>query len=171
MAPAGEREDSSAGRGEGVGGGERRRMPTRNPMPLSASQEAQVREVFNAQVRELCAKDIQAFAACASGRTFTIPFTCRALARAMNGCMQQHATAAQHDRAREDWVAGRLARQRERERKERRREEQERFLREWWDLPDHLRGPGDRPGDHHQGNSSSSSSPSSSSQNSETKTR
>lgn len=34
-------------------------MPSRNPLPLSASQEAQVREVFNARVRQLCAEDIK----------------------------------------------------------------------------------------------------------------
>lgn len=34
-------------------------MPSRNPLPLSASQEAQVREVFNARVRQLCADDIK----------------------------------------------------------------------------------------------------------------
>ena len=34
-------------------------MPSRNPLPLSASQEAQVREIFNARVREKCADDIK----------------------------------------------------------------------------------------------------------------
>jgi len=38
---------------------ERLPMPSRNPLPLSASQEAQVREVFNARVRSLCADDIK----------------------------------------------------------------------------------------------------------------
>lgn len=34
-------------------------MPSRNPLPLSASQEAQVREVFNARVRSHCADEIK----------------------------------------------------------------------------------------------------------------
>ncbi|KAI1079065.1 cytochrome c oxidase biogenesis protein Cmc1 like-domain-containing protein [Whalleya microplaca] len=137
-------EDSSSSSGSG---GSRRRdgedgteerlpMPSRNPLPLSASQEAQVREVFNARVRKLCADEIKAFADCARNRTFTIPFACRTLSRQMNGCMMAHATAAEHDRAREEWFAQRLVRARERERKERRRLEQEKFHREWWGLPE-----------------------------------
>ncbi|KAH8682474.1 cytochrome c oxidase biogenesis protein Cmc1 like-domain-containing protein [Xylariales sp. PMI_506] len=110
-------------------------MPSRNPLPLSASQEAQVREVFNARVRNACADEIKAFADCARGRTFTIPFKCKEVSRAMNGCMALHATQEEHDRAREEWFAGRMERARERERKERRKLEQERFHREWWGLP------------------------------------
>ena len=34
-------------------------MPSRNPLPLSASQEAQVREVFNKRVRDQCADEIK----------------------------------------------------------------------------------------------------------------
>lgn len=49
--------------------------------------------------------------------------------------MAAHATAAEHDRAREDWFAARAARARERARTERRRIEQERFHRDWWGLP------------------------------------
>ncbi|KAI0396526.1 cytochrome c oxidase biogenesis protein Cmc1 like-domain-containing protein [Xylariaceae sp. FL0594] len=128
---------SAGGKGR-TGGGEEENlpMPSRNPLPLSASQEAQVREVFNARVRSLCADEIKAFAECARGRTFTIPFACRALSHAMNSCMLSHATPEEHDRAREEWFATRMARFRERERKERRKLEQERFLREWWNLPD-----------------------------------
>ncbi|KAI0538936.1 cytochrome c oxidase biogenesis protein Cmc1 like-domain-containing protein [Xylaria digitata] len=111
-------------------------VPSRNPLPLSASQEAQVREVFNARVRAHCADDIKAFADCARNRTFSIPFACRALSHAMNNCMLAHATPAEHDRAREDWFASRMERAREREKKERRKIEQERFHREWWGLPE-----------------------------------
>jgi hypothetical protein len=57
MAPGGEGGSSSRrSRGEEE---ERMPMPSRNPLPLSASQEAQVREVFNARVRGLCADDIK----------------------------------------------------------------------------------------------------------------
>jgi len=34
-------------------------MPSRNPIPLSASQEAQVRDIFYARVRRICAPEIQ----------------------------------------------------------------------------------------------------------------
>ncbi|KAI3324815.1 hypothetical protein HD806DRAFT_534276 [Xylariaceae sp. AK1471] len=129
MAPGGE---VSSSKGEE----ERLPMPSRNPLPLSASQEAQVREVFNARVRGLCADEIKAFAECARNRTFSIPFACRALSHAMNNCMLAHATPEEHDRAREDWFAQRMMRARERERKERRKIEQERFHREWWGLPE-----------------------------------
>lgn len=54
----------------------------------------------------------------------------------MNNCMKIHATPAEQDAAREEWFAGRLERQREKERKARRKMEQERFLREWWGLPE-----------------------------------
>ncbi|KAL8393565.1 hypothetical protein RB595_003346 [Gaeumannomyces hyphopodioides] len=111
-------------------------MPSRNPIPLSASQEAAVREVFYARVRRLCQPEIKAFADCAMGRTFSVPFACREAHRVMNGCMKAHATEAEHDAAREEWFAGRLERQRERERKARRKLEQERFHREWWGLPE-----------------------------------
>ncbi|KAI1288709.1 hypothetical protein F5Y03DRAFT_401601 [Xylaria venustula] len=143
---AGETDQSEKSRRIESGAGDRRRreeeeeerlpMPSRNPLPLSASQEAQVREVFNARVRAHCAEDIKAFAECARGRTFSIPFSCRALSHAMNSCMLTHATQAEHDRAREDWFAARMTRARERERKERRKMEQEKFHREWWGLPE-----------------------------------
>ncbi|KAI0431106.1 cytochrome c oxidase biogenesis protein Cmc1 like-domain-containing protein [Xylaria sp. FL1042] len=140
MAPM-EETDGSRRRGEEAskeGGSAEGRlpMPSRNPLPLSASQEAQVREVFNARVRAHCADEIKAFAECARGRTFSIPFSCRTLSHAMNSCMLAHATPAEHDRAREDWFAARMTRARERERKERRKIEQERFHREWWGLPE-----------------------------------
>ncbi|XXH02454.1 Saccharopine dehydrogenase [Hypoxylon texense] len=126
---------SGSSRDDGVTKDENLAMPSRNPLPLSASQEAQVRELFNQRVRHLCADEIKAFADCARTRTFTIPFACRDASRAMNGCMLRHATPAEHDRAREQWFAQRQQRARERERKERRKHEQEAFHREWWGLP------------------------------------
>ncbi|KAI1473448.1 hypothetical protein K445DRAFT_316251 [Daldinia sp. EC12] len=110
-------------------------MPSRNPLPLSASQEAQVREVFNQRVRSQCADEIKAFADCARNRTLTIAFACRDASRRMNGCMALHATPEEYDRAREQWFAQRQQRAREREQKERRKLEQEAFHREWWGLP------------------------------------
>lgn len=54
----------------------------------------------------------------------------------MNGCMKAHATPAEQDAAREEWFERRAERVRDRERKARRKAEQERFLREWWGLPE-----------------------------------
>ncbi|KAF8860052.1 hypothetical protein BDZ45DRAFT_649161 [Acephala macrosclerotiorum] len=110
-------------------------MPSRNPLPLSSAQEAQVRELYHARVRGYCAAEIKAFADCALGRTFTAPFKCREQNKAMNTCMIAHATQAEQDAAREEWFGLRLKRQKDREAKEARRIEQERFHKEWWGLP------------------------------------
>ncbi|KAI6784660.1 Cytochrome c oxidase biogenesis protein [Emericellopsis cladophorae] len=114
-------------------------VPSRNPLPLSASQEAQVRDIFYARVRKNCNDEIKAFAACALGRTFTVSFACRAEHRAMNGCMTRHATQEEHDLAREEWFNMRLERQRARERKQKMAAAQEDFMREWWGLPEDVR--------------------------------
>ncbi|PSR79805.1 cytochrome c oxidase biogenesis protein Cmc1 like-domain-containing protein, partial [Coniella lustricola] len=113
---------------------ERLPMPSRNPLPLSASQEAQVRDIFYDRVRKQCADEIKAFAECALGRTFTVPFACRAPHRVMNGCMKAHATPQEQDAAREEWFAQRQERARARIEKQKRKEEQARFMREWWGL-------------------------------------
>ncbi|KAK0730400.1 cytochrome c oxidase biogenesis protein Cmc1 like-domain-containing protein [Lasiosphaeris hirsuta] len=115
---------------------ERIPLPMRNPIPLSASQEAAVRDIYYARVRSQCVDEIKAFADCALGRTFTVSWACRDPLHVMNSCMKAHATPAEYDAAREDWFAGRMERQREKERKARRKIEQEAFLREWWGLPE-----------------------------------
>jgi COX assembly mitochondrial protein 1 len=43
-------------------------MPSRNPLPLSASQEAQVRELYHARVRNYCAAEIKGKQSCISIR-------------------------------------------------------------------------------------------------------
>ncbi|KAL1836055.1 hypothetical protein VTJ49DRAFT_5629 [Mycothermus thermophilus] len=111
-------------------------MPSRNPLPLSASQEAQVRDIYYARVRNKCKAEIKAFADCAKLHTFTASFACREPLHAMNGCMKAHATQAEQDAAREEWFAKRAERARERQRKALRKAEQEAFLREWWGLPE-----------------------------------
>lgn len=77
-----------------------------------------------------------AFADCAMGRTFSAPFLCRGPLHVMNSCMKENATPEEQDAAREEWFAQRVERQKERERKARRKLEQEKFLREWWGLPE-----------------------------------
>ncbi|KAH7166745.1 hypothetical protein DER46DRAFT_659377 [Fusarium sp. MPI-SDFR-AT-0072] len=122
-------------------------VPSRNPLPLSASQEAQARppppppaSTPNPKHRAMnTTNNPPAFAACALGRTFTVSFACRAEHRSMNSCMKLHATQSAHDEAREEWFALRIERQRERERKARVAQAQEEFMREWWGLPEHVR--------------------------------
>ncbi|KAH7155866.1 cytochrome c oxidase biogenesis protein Cmc1 like-domain-containing protein [Dactylonectria estremocensis] len=114
-------------------------VPSRNPLPLSASQEAQVRDIYYQNVRAQCADEIKAFASCAFGRTFTVSFVCRPEHRVMNNCMKLHATQDAHDAARVEWFSKRLERQRERERKNKMAAAQEDFMREWWGLPEHVR--------------------------------
>lgn len=75
-----------------------------------------------------------AFAECALGRTFSVPFACRQQHRVMNGCMKAHATPQEEDAAREEWFAQRQERARQRAEKARRKEEQARFMREWWGI-------------------------------------
>ncbi|KAL2178784.1 cytochrome c oxidase biogenesis protein Cmc1 like-domain-containing protein [Thermothelomyces heterothallicus CBS 202.75] len=111
-------------------------MPSRNPLPLSASQEAQIRDLFYQRVRKKCAAEIKAFADCAMNRTFTAGFACREPHRIMNSCMKAHATQEEQDAAREEWFARRMERAKERERRALRKAEQEAFLREWWGLPE-----------------------------------
>lgn len=74
------------------------------------------------------------FAACATNRTFSAPFMCRAERRKMNTCMMQFANQTEQDLAREEWFATRDLRKKEREEKEEKRIEQEKFHREWWGL-------------------------------------
>ncbi|KAI4715771.1 hypothetical protein E4T48_08057 [Aureobasidium sp. EXF-10727] len=112
-------------------------VPSRQPLPLSASQEGQVREIYHKRVRNKCAEEVRLFAACATNRTFTAPFYCRPERRQMNACMLQYANQAEQDAAREEWFATRDLRRKEREAKEEKRKEQEKFHREWWGLDEH----------------------------------
>ncbi|KAL5615209.1 hypothetical protein BROUX41_005266 [Berkeleyomyces rouxiae] len=118
-----------------IGAARRAAMPSRNPLPLSASQEAQVQEIYRERVRRHCAPEIKAFAECASGRTFSVPFACSDPHRIMNACMKAHATPREMDAAREEWFAKRLERAEARAKKAIKAAEQEAFVREWWGLP------------------------------------
>ncbi|KAK0509249.1 hypothetical protein JMJ35_008620 [Cladonia borealis] len=108
-------------------------VPSRNPIPLSASQEAAVTELYHKRVRNLCADEIREFAACASGRTFSVSWACRPQRLAMNGCMMTHATQKEQDAAREEWFATMDERRRKREEEERKKQEVKRLHREWWE--------------------------------------
>ncbi|PYH45650.1 uncharacterized protein BP01DRAFT_356271 [Aspergillus saccharolyticus JOP 1030-1] len=77
----------------------------RNPLPLSASQEAEVKQIYYKRVRGHCAAEIKAFAECAVNRTVTATWVCRDQRLAMNSCMVAHAKPEEEDRAREEWFA------------------------------------------------------------------
>ncbi|OJD26439.1 hypothetical protein ACJ73_02188 [Blastomyces percursus] len=98
----------------------------RNPLPLSAAQEAQVRDIYYKRVRGYCAPEIKEFAACAINRTITATWVCRKERLAMNACMVKHAKPDEEDRAREEWFAGREERRRARELEEQKTEERRR---------------------------------------------
>ncbi|GCB26142.1 hypothetical protein AAWM_09027 [Aspergillus awamori] len=113
----------------------------RNPLPLSAAQEAEVKQLYYKRVRSLCAPEIKAnsgafvaFAECAVNRTITATWVCREQRLAMNACMVAHAKPEEEDRAREEWFATheerRKAKEEELAKVEKRREEVIRMMRE-----------------------------------------
>ena len=125
--------------------------PSRNPLPLSASQESQVRELYYKRVRQKCADEVRGmkthhverqpsdtdtlhtdFAACCTQRTFTATFMCRSEQKAMNSCMKIYATQEEQDAARAEWFATMDQRREEKEKKELKRIEDEKFWKEWW---------------------------------------
>ncbi|KAJ5332918.1 hypothetical protein N7541_002738 [Penicillium brevicompactum] len=106
----------------------------RNPLPLSAPQEQEVKLLFHKRVRGYCAPEIKAFAECAVNRTITATWVCRQQRLAMNSCMIAHAKPEEEDRAREEWFAGIEERRRARDEElagvERRRAEVQKLMRE-----------------------------------------
>ncbi|KAF2107535.1 cytochrome c oxidase biogenesis protein Cmc1 like-domain-containing protein [Lophiotrema nucula] len=104
----------------------------RNPTPLSAPQEQQVRDLYYKNVREKCADEIKDFAACAMGRTITMVFKCRPQKLAMNNCMLKYQGHEEMDKARAEWFRLAGERKRQREEEERRLQENRKLKREWW---------------------------------------
>lgn len=108
------------------------RVKAGKPIPLTASQEGEVRELYYANVRAKCADEIRDFAHCAAGRTFTIPIVCRKQRKAMEGCMVSYATRDEEDAAREEWFATLGERRRKKDEDERKRQAVLQQKREWW---------------------------------------
>ncbi|KAL4880145.1 cytochrome c oxidase biogenesis protein Cmc1 like-domain-containing protein [Aspergillus karnatakaensis] len=106
----------------------------RNPLPLSAGQEQEVKQLYYKRVRARCAPEIKAFAECAVNRTVTATWVCRTERLAMNSCMVEHAKPEEEDRAREEWFATHAERRKAKEedlaKVEKRREEVIRMMRE-----------------------------------------
>ncbi|OQO11811.1 hypothetical protein B0A48_03538 [Cryoendolithus antarcticus] len=121
-------------------------LPSRNPLPLSASQEGQVRELYYKRVRTKCADEVRDFASCATHRTFSATFACRSQRHAMNKCMNLYATREEQDAAREEWFSSMDKRREEREEKERKRIRDEVFWKDWWDKDKKTKELGDVPG-------------------------
>ncbi|OTA38696.1 hypothetical protein D0861_04961 [Hortaea werneckii] len=107
--------------------------PSRQPLPLSASQESQVRELYHKRVRNKCADEVRDFASCAMNHTFTATIMCRKEQKAMNTCMMKYANQAEMDAARAEWFATIDQRKQQREEKEEKRKKDEVFWRQWWD--------------------------------------
>ncbi|KAJ5204757.1 uncharacterized protein N7498_005636 [Penicillium cinerascens] len=111
-----------------------RKYNLRNPLPLSAAQEQEVKKLYYKRVRSHCAPEIKAFAECAVNRTVTATWVCRQQRLAMNSCMVAHANnREEEDRAREEWFATyeerKRAKEEDLERVEKRREEVIRMMR------------------------------------------
>ncbi|KAK3111193.1 hypothetical protein LTR53_013797 [Teratosphaeriaceae sp. CCFEE 6253] len=122
-------------------------LPSRNPLPLSSSQESQVKELYHKRVRTKCADEVRDFASCCTSRTFTATIMCRQQQRAMNTCMKQYATQGEQDAAREEWFATMDKRREDRAQKEEKRQQDEKFWRDWWAKnPDGGKNPSQGPG-------------------------
>ncbi|USP79045.1 uncharacterized protein yc1106_06319 [Curvularia clavata] len=115
-----------------------------NPTPLSAPQEQQVRDLYYKNVRAKCAKEIETFASCALGRTFTMIYACRESRLAMNSCMLQYQNQEELDKARQEWFALAGERKKAREEHQRKLEEARNKHKEWWNLDEHGRTVGKR---------------------------
>ncbi|OBT56202.1 hypothetical protein VE04_02876 [Pseudogymnoascus sp. 24MN13] len=115
---------------------ERLPMPSRNPLPLSAGQETQVRDLYFARVRALCAAEIKgSFFAPA---TVTSPELLGQLSSSAGGGRVHLANSGFSQNSQNALSAGHSQRpsRKDREAKDRRRKEQEKFHREWWGLPE-----------------------------------
>lgn len=89
-----------------------RSLTPSNPLPLSAAQEGQVRDLYYARVRGLCAEEIRLFAECARNRTISATWVCRPERLVMNSCMVANANQDNNDAAREEWFRRRLEKKR-----------------------------------------------------------
>jgi COX assembly mitochondrial protein 1 len=87
----------------------------RNPLPLSASQETEVRNLYYKRVRDKCAHVVKDFADCARGRTISVAWHCKEQQLAMNSCMLQYANKREQDLAREEWFESLRERTRKKE--------------------------------------------------------
>ena len=102
------------------------------PVPLTASQEAEIKELYYAKVRGKCADQVRDFAHCCTGRTFSITWACRSQRKAMESCMNGYATRDEEDKAREEWFAKIGDRKRKLEEEERWKDDQRKLKKEWW---------------------------------------
>lgn len=75
-----------------------------------------------------------AFAACATGRTFTMVWACRDQKLTMNTCMLRYQGQDEMDKARAQWFQLAGERKQKREEHQQQLEEARRKHKEWWNL-------------------------------------
>ncbi|KAL6708883.1 hypothetical protein ACN47E_002290 [Coniothyrium glycines] len=115
-----------------------------NPTPLSAPQEQQVKDLYYKNVRAKCAAEIEQFAQCALGRTFTMIYACRQPRLKMNSCMLQYQNQEELDKARAEWFTLASTRRAQRLEHARKLEDARHKHKEWWNLDDQGRTVGRR---------------------------
>ncbi|EIW72724.1 hypothetical protein M231_07205 [Tremella mesenterica] len=74
---------------------------------LSRREEESVMELAKSQALKACDDLVRAFAHCAEGRTFSLPFACRTHLNAMQGCMREYMTQDRLDDMKLDYIAHR----------------------------------------------------------------
>ncbi|WWD18089.1 hypothetical protein CI109_102537 [Kwoniella shandongensis] len=81
---------------------------------LSRREEQDIMETAKTQALKHCDGHVAAFADCATGRTFSLPFACKGKLDAMQGCMKDYMTQDRLDHMKLEYIAhrsenGRLA--------------------------------------------------------------
>ncbi|WVQ97084.1 hypothetical protein IAU59_004194 [Kwoniella sp. CBS 9459] len=74
---------------------------------LSRREETDILEAVKSEALKTCDEHVKAFADCATGRTFTLPFACKSKLDAMQGCMREYMTQERMDAANLEYIANR----------------------------------------------------------------
>ncbi|WVR05702.1 hypothetical protein IAU60_002726 [Kwoniella sp. DSM 27419] len=74
---------------------------------LSRREDVEVLDAVKAEALKVCDDHVKAFAECATGRTFTLPFACKSKLDAMQGCMKDYMTVERMDAAKLEYIANR----------------------------------------------------------------
>ncbi|KAL7420948.1 hypothetical protein Q5752_004902 [Cryptotrichosporon argae] len=74
---------------------------------LSRREEEEIEVAAKAQAMKLCDDYIRAFADCAFGRTFTVPFVCRDKLKEAEACLKPYMSEERLDAMKLDYIANR----------------------------------------------------------------
>ncbi|WVQ65074.1 hypothetical protein V865_003645 [Kwoniella europaea PYCC6329] len=74
---------------------------------LSRREDTEVLESVKSDALKVCDDYVKAFAECATGRTFTLPFVCKDKLDDMQNCMREYMTQDRMDAAKLDYIANR----------------------------------------------------------------